>query len=95
MKDNITMTITKDDKVAHYMGVICSSIQEAASLIHPDYWRDIPVGKMMILADGENKLLRIANNTMLIRHNGSRHFVQIEGEDLEYTANEVSLSIEA
>lgn len=78
MIDNVSMVITKGEKTIVYNGVVCSSIEEAASLIHPDYWKDIPVGMMMLLENGVKKLIRFSKDIMLIRVNGSRHFVQIE-----------------
>ena len=76
MIDNATLTIKKQNETVTYSGVICSSIEEASPLIHPDYWSEIPIGMMRIFNDGK-KLIRYSENTFLIRVNGSRHFVQI------------------
>lgn len=76
MIDNATLTIKKQNETVIYSGVICSSIEEASSLIHPDYWNEIPIGMKRTFDDGK-KLIRYSENTFLIRVNGSRHFVQI------------------
>ncbi len=78
MLDNQTLRITKGDKTIEYKGVICTSKEEASTLLHPDYWNEIPVGMMKICNGGNTKLIRISNNTMLIRNCGSRHFITVE-----------------
>lgn len=77
MIDNCVKYLSKGDKVVRYDGVIYDSISEAAEVLHPDYWKDIPVGYMMVLDNGTKKLIHHEDNLMLIRVNGSRHFVQI------------------
>ena len=79
MTNNVTLTITKGEKTVNYFGVICNSITEAASLLHPSYW-EIPVGKKMLLENGTKILIRFAENIMLIRVNGSRNFIQIANQ---------------
>jgi hypothetical protein len=78
MLDNQTLRITKNNgETVEYNGVIYSSKKEAAAVLHPDYWDEIPVGKMRVFNSRDAKLIRINENTMLIRVNGSRHFVQV------------------
>lgn len=78
MLDNQTLRITKNSgEMVEYKGVICTSREEAASLLHPDYWDKIPVGYMRVFNNRDVKLIRISENTMLIRVNGSRNFVQV------------------
>lgn len=79
MLDNQTLRIIKNSgEMVEYKGVICTSRKEAAFLLHPDYWDEIPVGMMRILNGKNAKIIRISDNTMLIRVNGSRHFVRVE-----------------
>jgi len=77
MVDNVRLEIYKGDKQVEYKGVVCKSREEASSLLHPDYWKGIPVGGMMII-DGHKKLIHILENLMLIRVNDSRHFIRID-----------------
>jgi len=76
MTDNATLTIINNEKTVYYYGVICESIAEAASLLHPSYW-EIPIGKKMILENWTKILIRYSEDIMLIRVNGSRNFIQI------------------
>jgi len=76
--DNLEMIITKaSGEQVKYTGVSGESAEELSSLLHPDYWKEIPVGKMRRFNDGINILIRFSENVMLIRHNGSRNFVLI------------------
>ena len=78
MQDNVIMTLNKGERTITYTGVVCESISEASALLHPDYWKNIPVGMKMLLDNGTKILIRLNENTMLIRVNGSRHFVQMQ-----------------
>lgn len=79
MLDNQTLLITKNNgDTVEYKGVIFSSKKEAATLLHPDYWNEIPVGTMRVFNKGSKKLIRLNENTFLIRNNGSRHFIAVE-----------------
>ena len=79
MLDNQTLKITNQNgKVIEYKGVVFSSKKEAATLLHPDYWNEIPVGMMRVFNEGSKKLIRLNENTFLIRNNGSRHFITVE-----------------
>ena len=79
MLDNQTLRITKPSgEMVEYKGVIFSSKKEAATLLHPDYWNEIPVGMMRVFNDGSKKLIRLNESTFLIRNNGSRNFIQVE-----------------
>lgn len=82
MIDNCVKYLSNGDKIVRYDGVIYDSISEASEVLHPDYWKDIPVGCMMVLDNGAKKLIRYEDNLMLIRVNGSRHFVQIGKDNL-------------
>lgn len=76
--DNLEMVITKSSgEQVLYTGVSGESAEELAHLLHPDYWKEIPVGKMRKFKDGINVLIRFSEHIMLIRHNGSRNFVLI------------------
>lgn len=79
MLDNQTLRITKNNgDTVEYKGVIFSSREEASALLHPDYWKEIPVGMMRVFNEGSKKLIRLNENTFLIRNNGSRHFITVE-----------------
>lgn len=80
MTDNVTLTIINGEKTVNYFGVICESIAEASSLLHPSYWEEIPVGMKMLLDNGTKIFMRYAENIMLIRVNHSRNFVQIANQ---------------
>lgn len=83
MLDNQTLIFRDDSgKITKYEGIICSSIEEASELLHPDYWKEIPVGSMYVMNNG-TKLIHVYDNTMLIRVNGSRHFIQIGDTETE------------
>ena len=77
MLDNMIMVINDHQ----YIGVEFDSKEEAANVLHPSYWDSIPVGhKMSFNKDSIfTILIRLCENVMLIRRNGSRHFVQIKG----------------
>lgn len=79
MLDNQILRITKNNgDTVEYKGVVFSSKKEAAALLHPDYWDEIPVGMMRVFNEGSKKLIRLNESTFLIRNNGSRHFITVE-----------------
>lgn len=75
--DNATLVITKTSGITvTYNGVIANTKEEVKSLIHPDYWNEVPVGFKRVFNDGLT-LIHLSNNIMLIRKDESRYFVSI------------------
>lgn len=75
MLDNQYLILSKPSgESVVYLGVVCT-MEESKALLHPDYWKEIPVGCKMIFED--TKLIHLTEDTMLIRKNNSRNFIKL------------------